>query len=130
MNKLIIKIIMGIAVGVAIYVQYQINCKLTAQLETKETEIKNITDNRDALKLELIASEESKRQLIDEVKHQQQLLADRDLSIKESQTELVRLADQLRGLRNTHDNVKTWSDARVPDAVVSLLHQTRTNRTH
>nr|AKN37335.1 hypothetical protein [Vibrio sp. 1F_97] len=99
---------------------------LNAEVALANDKTEQANKNRDEVAASLRDSEASKQALIADLKHRDAVLAKRDAALQKSKQELAELSNTLRGLRKNDDEYKTWSQARVPDAVIRLLRHTRT----
>ncbi|MEZ9525707.1 hypothetical protein [Enterovibrio norvegicus] len=115
----------ALAVGVMGYQGLMIKA-LKADVKVEQSIAQRITENRDELAAQLMDSETTKSQLITQIEHLGAVLASRDMALTQSHQELVELSDSIEGLRNHNDEFKTWSSARVPNAVIRLLRHART----
>lgn len=125
MNKVVIGIIAGMLLGVVIGWQRVVIQSLESDLTVKKRHAEQLRQKRDELASDLAESEADKEVLMAELKHSEAVLSRRDADLLRSKQALAELSERLRGLRNTDEEYKTWSDARVPDSVIRLLRHTR-----
>jgi flagellar motility protein MotE (MotC chaperone) len=98
---------------------------LRAEVKLANERAEQLQVNRDELAASLADSERDKKELWAEFEENVAVLASRDAELKKSRQELAELSETLRGLRKHDEEYKKWSDARVPDAVIRLLRNTR-----
>ncbi|HGS5314536.1 MULTISPECIES: hypothetical protein [Vibrio] len=126
MNRLVIGVVAALlAIGTIGYQGMMIKA-LNAEVALANDKTEQANKNRDEVAASLRDSEASKQALIADLKHRDAVLAKRDAALQKSKQELAELSNTLRGLRKNDDEYKTWSQARVPDAVIRLLRHTRT----
>lgn len=126
MNRLVIGVVAALlAIGTIGYQGMMIKA-LNAEVALANDKTEQANKNRDEVAASLRDSETSKQALIADLKHRDAVLAKRDAALQKSKQELAELSNTLRGLRKNDDEYKTWSQARVPDAVIRLLRHTRT----
>lgn len=126
MNRLVIGVVAALlAIGTIGYQGMMIKA-LNAEVALANDKTEQANKNRDEVAASLRDSEASKQALIADLKHRDAVLAKRDAALQKSKQELAELSNTLRGLRRNDDEYKTWSQARVPDAVIRLLRHTRT----
>lgn len=126
MNRLVIGVVAALlAIGTIGYQGMMIKA-LNAEVSLANDKTEQANKNRDEVAASLRDSEASKQALIADLKHRDAVLAKRDAALQKSKQELAELSNTLRGLRKNDDEYKTWSQDRVPDAVIRLLRHTRT----
>lgn len=126
MNKFLIYAV--IALSAILFANWQQGSidSLESTIELMEKDYKKLSQEKDTLAAELVESEESKKRLADGIRQLDKILAEREAKLLSSKKELAGLSKTLKELRETNAEFKEWSDIRVPDSVIRLLHNTRT----
>lgn len=126
MNKFLIYAV--IALSAALFVAWQQGSidSLESTIGLMEKDYKKLSEERDTLAAELVESEESKKRLADGIRQLDKILAEREAKLLSSKKELAGLSKTLKELRETNAEFKEWSDIRVPDSIIRLLHHART----
>uniref|UniRef100_A0A6M3LSG6 Uncharacterized protein n=1 Tax=viral metagenome TaxID=1070528 RepID=A0A6M3LSG6_9ZZZZ len=126
MNKFLIYAV--IALSAILFANWQKGSidSLESTIELMEKDYKKLSQEKDTLATELVESEESKKRLADGIRQLDKILAEREAKLLSSKKELAGLSKTLKELRETNAEFKEWSDIRVPDSVIRLLHNTRT----
>lgn len=119
MNKIALWGCVGLALLLGIQ-QWRIG-HLNSDLTAANRDIKTLKTDRDELARSLTSSEADNAALNKEIKRREQLLLERNKVATAQRKQLAELTDKLDGLRKTNENVKSWSNARVPDDVIRLL---------
>jgi DNA repair exonuclease SbcCD ATPase subunit len=126
MNKFLIYAV--IALSAILFANWQQGSidSLESTIELMEKDYKKLSQEKDTLAAELVESEASKKRLADGIRQLDKILAEREAKLLSSKKELAGLSKTLKELRETNAEFKEWSDIRVPDSVIRLLHNTRT----
>lgn len=126
MNKFLIYAV--IALSALLFVGWQQGSidSLESTIGLMEKDYKKLSQEKENLAAELVESEESKKRLADDIRHLDKILVEREAKLLSSKKELAGLSKTLKELRETNAEFKEWSDTRVPDSVVRLLHHART----
>lgn len=98
---------------------------LEKDIELERMRSKEAIDNRDLLAAHLLDVEQSKKELIAQIKYRETVIASRELALNESRQELAELSERLNELRSHNDEFQKWNQAHIPDAFIGLLRHAR-----